>query len=92
MDLGIKSVDIVKSFEGMELFQKLAPLAKIIQGKLNTTLNLKGNLTDELTPNLNSLSGGALAEILSSTINPSNAEVLNKLSSSMNFIDFKKRE
>ncbi|CAH8282299.1 AsmA-like protein [Mariniflexile fucanivorans] len=90
MDLGINSVDIAKSFEGMELFQKLAPLAKIIQGKLNTTLNLNGKLTDDMTPNLNSLSGSALAEILSSTVNPSNAEVLNKLGNSLNFVDFKK--
>lgn len=90
MDLGINSFDIAKSFEGMELFQKLAPLAKVIQGKLNTTLNLKGNLTDDFTPNLNSLSGGALAEILSSTVNPTNAEIINKLGNSLNFIDFKK--
>lgn len=90
MDLDINSFDIAKSFMGMELFQKLAPLAKVIQGKLNTTLRLKGNLTDDFTPNLNSLSGNAFAEILSSAVNPSNAEILNKLGSSLNFIDFKK--
>lgn len=90
MDLGIDNFDIAKSFDGMELFQKLAPLAKIIQGKLNTTLNLKGNLTDDFTPNLNSLSGNALAEILSSTVNPASAELITKLGSSLNFIDFKK--
>ncbi|WP_372753795.1 AsmA-like C-terminal region-containing protein [Mariniflexile sp.] len=90
MDLGINSFDIAKSFEGMELFQKLAPLAKVIQGKLNTTLNLNGNLTEDFTPNLNSLSGNALAEILSSTVNPANTEILSKLGNSLNFIDFKK--
>lgn len=90
MDLGISAVDIAKSFNGMELFQKLAPLAKIIQGKLNTNLNLKGNLTDDFTPNLSTLSGGALAEILSSTVSPNSAELLNKLGNSLNFIDFKK--
>ena len=90
MDLGINAFDIAKSFQGMELFQNLAPLMKVIQGKLNTTLNLKGNLTDDFTPNLNSLSGGALAEVLSSTINPSNAELLTQLGSTLNFIDFKK--
>ncbi|WP_445735669.1 AsmA family protein [Mariniflexile sp.] len=90
MDLNINGFDIAKSFQGMELFQNLAPLMKVIEGKLNTTLNLKGNLTDDFTPNLSSLSGGALAEVLSSTINPSNAEVLNKLGNSLSFIDFKK--
>ncbi|WP_308991377.1 AsmA-like C-terminal region-containing protein [Mariniflexile litorale] len=90
MDLGINSFDIAKSFQGIELFQNLAPLMKVVEGKINTTLNLKGNLTDDFTPNLSSLSGSALSEILSSTVNPSNAEVLNKLSSSLSFIDFKK--
>ena len=90
MDLGVKSFDIAQSFQGFELLQNIAPIAKAIQGKLNTTINLKGDLNDEFTPDLNSLSGGALAEILSSTINPLNAEVLNQLGSSLNFIDFKK--
>ncbi|MCF8274098.1 MAG: AsmA family protein [Flavobacteriaceae bacterium] len=90
MDLGIKSFDIAQSFQGFELLQNLAPIAKAIQGKLNTEINLKGNLGDDFTPNLNSLSGGALAEILSSTINPLNAEVLNKLGSALSFVDFKK--
>ncbi len=90
MDLGIKSFDIAQSFQGFELLQNLAPIAKAIQGKLNTEINLKGNLGDDFTPNLNSLSGGALAEVLSSTINPLNAEVLNKLGSALSFVDFKK--
>ncbi len=90
MDLGISAFDISKSFQGLELFQKLAPLMKVIQGKLNTTLSLKGDLTEDFTPNLTSLSGGALAEILSSTINPNQAEVLNLLGNSLSFIDFNK--
>ena len=90
MDLGIKSFDISQSFQGLELLQNLAPIAKAIQGKLNTDINLKGNLNDDFTPDFNSLSGGALAELLSSTINPLNAEVINKLGSSLNFVDFKK--
>ena len=68
----------------------MAPIAKAIQGKFNTTMNLNGNLGNDFTPNLNSLSGDAFAEILSSTLNPLNAEVLNQLGSSLNFIDFKK--
>jgi hypothetical protein len=90
MDLGIKSFDVGQSFQGFELLQNIAPIAKAIQGKFNTTLNLKGALSDDFTPNLNSVSGNAFAELLPSTINPLNAEVLNQLGSSLNFIDFKK--
>lgn len=90
MDLGMTSFDIAQSFQGLELLQNIAPIAKAIQGKFNTTVNLKGALDTDFSPNLTSISGGALAQILSSTINPLNAEVLNKLGSALNFIDFKK--
>ncbi len=90
MDLGMTSFDIAQSFQGLELLQDIAPIAKAIQGKFNTTLNLKGALSSDFTPNLNTLSGAAFAEVLSSTIDPLNAEVLNKLGASLNFIDFKK--
>lgn len=90
MDLGINSFDVGQSFQGFELLQNIAPIAKAIQGTFNSTLNIKGALGDDFTPNLNSISGGAFAELLSSTVNPLNAEVLNKLGTSLNFIDFKK--
>ena len=51
---------------------------------------LKGNLTEDSTPDLNSLSGGAIAELLSTTISPNKAEVLNSLGSSLSFMDFNK--
>ena len=90
MDLGMTGFDIAQSFQGFDLLQNIAPIAKAVQGRFNTTLNLKGQLTDNFTPSLNSLSGHAIAELLSSTINPLNAEVLNQLGASLNFIDFKK--
>lgn len=90
MDLGINSFDVGQSFQGFELLQNMAPIAKAIQGTFNSTLNIKGALGDDFTPDLNTLSGGAFAELISSTINPLNAEVLNQLGSSINFIDFKK--
>ena len=90
MDLGIDSFDVGQSFQGFELLQNIAPIAKAIQGSFNSKLNIKGALSDNFTPNLNSLSGGAFAELISSTVNPLNAEVLNQLGSSLNFIDFKK--
>lgn len=90
LNLKANDFDISKSFNGLELLQNLAPIGKAIQGKLNTTINLSGNLDETFSPNLNSISGNALAELLSSTIDPLNAEVLGKLGSSLNFIDFKK--
>ena len=90
MDLGIKGFDVGQSFQGFELLQNIAPIAKAIHGKFNSSLNLKGSLTNDFSPNLNSLSGQAFAELLSSTINPLNAEILNQLGSSLQFLNFKK--
>ena len=63
MNLGIDQFDIAKSFKSLELLQNLAPIAKSLQGKLNTTLNLKGDLDESFSPELNTVSGNALAEV-----------------------------
>ena len=90
LNLDIEGFDISKSFNGMELLQNLAPIAKLIQGKLNTSINLSGNLNKEFTPNLNSVSGNALAELLTSKISTTENELLKSLSNNLNFIDFEK--
>ena len=88
MDLDLNSLDIASSFNGMELMQSLAPLASALEGKLQSTVNLKGNLNDDLTPQLASIAGNALAEILTAEINPEKAALLSQLDSQLNFINF----
>ena len=90
LNLGADNFDISKSFKGLELLQNLAPIAKLLQGKLNTTINLTGTLDEEFSPNLSSVSGDALAELLTTQINANKGELFNKLEGSLNFIDFDK--
>lgn len=90
MTLGVKSFDIAQSFTNIELFKSLAPIATILNGELNTNINLSGNLKDDFTPNLASLSGKALAEILATNIDPQNSKALSLLDNKLNFIDLKK--
>lgn len=89
MDLNLNSLDIASSFNGMELMQNLAPLARALEGKLQSTVNLKGNLNDDLTPQLATIAGNALAEILTAEINPEKAALLAQLDDQINFINFK---
>ncbi len=89
LKLGANDFDIAQSFKGMDLLQNLAPIAKLLQGKLNTTLNLSGTLDNEFSPVLSSVSGDALAELLTTQINTKDG-LLSKLESSLNFIDFDK--
>ncbi|WP_034917315.1 AsmA-like C-terminal region-containing protein [Gillisia sp. CAL575] len=88
MDMGLNALDISKSFEGLELLQQLAPIAKALQGKIQTQLNLSGNLNEDFTPQLSSLAGQALAQILTAKVNPEQMALLSKLDEKLGFIDF----
>ncbi|APY11299.1 hypothetical protein BWZ22_08605 [Seonamhaeicola sp. S2-3] len=90
VNLGIDGFDIAQSFNNMELLQNLAPVAKLFQGKLNSTINISGNLDDEFSPELSTVSGMALAELLTTKVNANKGELFNALESSLNFIDFDK--
>jgi len=89
MDVKLNSLDIAKSFEGLELLQALAPIATALQGKLQTQMNLSGNLNEDLTPQLTSLMGNALAEILTAKVQPEKLALLSKLDEQLKFLDFK---
>ncbi|MEY3501905.1 MAG: hypothetical protein RL308_3578, partial [Bacteroidota bacterium] len=91
MDLGLNQVDIQQSFTQLDMLKKIAPIAGVINGKLNSTIQLSGNLdAKKMTPDLKTISGDLAGQLLSTTINPSNAAILNGLTANLKFIDLKK--
>lgn len=91
MDLKLNQVDIAQSFTQLDMLKKIAPIAGIINGKLNSTIKLNGNLdATELTPDLKTLTGDLLGQLLSTTINSSNSTLLTALGSNLKFIDVSK--
>ena len=90
MDLGVDRFDISQSFNSLELLQKIAPIAKALQGKLNSTFKISGDLTNDFTPDLNSITGDAFAELLTTKVEPKNAAVFNELEGALSFVDFEK--
>jgi len=91
MNLGFNQVDIAQTFTQLDMMKKIAPIAGIINGKLNSTIKLNGNLdANELTPDLKSISGDLLGQLLSTTINSKNSTLLNALGSNIKFIDMNK--
>ncbi len=90
LNLGATGFDIAESFSNMELLQNLAPVAKLFQGKLNATINVSGDLDKEFTPDLSSVSGNALAELLSTEINADKGALFNQLEGALSFVDFDK--
>jgi hypothetical protein len=90
MDLGMDRFNISHSFNAMEMFQNMAPIAKALQGTLNSTFKISGDLSNDFTPQLNSINGDAFAELLSTKVVPKNAAVFDKLQGALSFVDFDK--
>ncbi|MGE5943509.1 MAG: AsmA-like C-terminal region-containing protein [Flavobacteriales bacterium] len=89
-NLGANGFDISEAFKGLDLLQNLAPIAKYLQGKLNSTIALSGDLNKEFTPNLSTVSGNLLAELLGTEVNADQSPLLTKLDGALSFIDFDK--
>lgn len=90
MDLGLIGVDIQQTFTQLEMLKKIAPLAGVINGKLNSTIKLSGNLNaSEMTPDLKSITGDLLGQLLSTTVNSNNSTLLTALDDKLGFMDLK---
>ncbi len=89
MDLGMNNFNIGESFSSLELFKVLAPLASALQGKLNSDVKISGSLKEDFTPNLATISGGLLAELLSTKVDAKNAPLLSAFDSKLSFLDTK---
>jgi len=90
MDLNLNQVDIQQTFTQLEMMKKIAPIAGVVNGKFNSSINLSGNLNAKtMTPDLKTLSGELAGKLLATTINPSNSAVLKSLSSSVKFLELK---
>ncbi|WP_179335627.1 AsmA-like C-terminal region-containing protein [Winogradskyella costae] len=90
MKLGMQNFDISQSFNDLEMLKALAPIAKVLQGKLNSTIDISGFLDESFSPDLTTMSGSALAEILTDKVDTSNSPLLAGLDSKLDFIDFSK--
>jgi hypothetical protein len=89
MKLGMDQLQIAETFKAVELFKVVAPIAQMLQGKFSSDIALSGNLTDDFTPDLLSLSGDILANLMAKEINTESAPVLSALDSKLSFINLK---
>ena len=87
MKLGMDQLGINESFRSLELFKVLAPVASALQGKMNSDIELSGSLNNDFTPNLKTITGKVLAELLSTQINADQANVLSAIGSKLNFVN-----
>jgi hypothetical protein len=91
MNLNLDKVDIAKSFTQLDMLKSIAPIAGAVSGRLNSNIKLNGNLDAvEMTPILTTLTGDLIGQLLSSTLNANNSQMLTSLGSQLKFIDMKK--
>jgi AsmA-like C-terminal region len=88
MDLDLSNIDITKSFTQLDMLKKIAPIADVITGKLNTNIKVAGNLdAKEMTPDMQSLKGSLGGSLANAVIHTEQSKVLSALSSNVKFLD-----
>jgi len=90
MDLGLNALNISESFTQLAMLKAIAPIANAVFGKLNSTIKLSGNLTENMTPDLKSITGNLIGQLLGSKLSPANSQLLTSLASNVKFIDLEK--
>lgn len=90
MDLGLNTVSIAESFTQLEMLKSIAPIADAVSGKLNSTIKLSGNLNNDMTPDLKTISGDLIGQLLSASVNEEKSSLLSSLSSNVKFLDASK--
>lgn len=89
-DLNIQNFDIASSFGSMELLNSMAPIAHIFNGKISTAFKLNGDLNNNFSPDLQSISGKVLADLEIDKFDSKKSKVLNLIDSKLSFVDFSK--
>lgn len=62
-DFGIKDLEIKQAYTSFNTVQTLAPIAEKMDGEFSTKMNLKGLLGNDMSPLMNTLTGGGMLEI-----------------------------
>jgi len=70
MSLLADKFDIAKTFKDLEMFQKLAPIAKLLQGTLNSKIAINGKLGNDFAPDLSTINGDAIAKLFTTQVTP----------------------
>ncbi len=90
MSLKLNKINIVQSFSQMDLLKNFAPIAKALVGDLSTSIQLSGNLTEQLTPIYTSLAGQGLAQILDAKVQKGQLPLISNLNAKLDFINVDK--
>ena len=87
MTYDAKGVDVQKTFFAFNTVQKIMPVGKFISGKINSQMSLKGNLSDNMVPDLQSIYGEGTIFLIEGSMKDFGP--LDKLSQSLDIAELK---
>jgi hypothetical protein len=91
MNLGMNGLDITQSFTQLDVLKSVAPIAGVINGRMNSNITLTGKLNPKtMTPEMNTLTGNVMGQLLETQVQPENSKLLSALDANASFIDLKK--
>lgn len=67
-NLAVRSVSIPKACETFESVKTYAPISQFIVGDMDLNYNLKGQLTEDMKPNVATFNGGGFVKVLGGTL------------------------
>jgi hypothetical protein len=73
----------------LNTLKTIAPIANVINGKMNSTITLNGFLTQDMIPDVKSISGDLMGNILQGSLNKNKSALLTELDAKATFLDLK---
>ncbi len=77
MDFRIDKLSISRAYDNFVTVQALAPIAEKLEGDFSTKFSLNGLLGQDMVPQMGTLTGGGIVELLDATLK--NSETLTKV-------------
>ena len=90
MSMSLENLDIKESFTKLTTLNSIVPIANFIGGKMNSDFKIDGNLSDSMTPDLKTISGDLLGQLINTKLNASNSKLLSFVGKEISFIDVNK--
>jgi len=85
LNYDVQNLDVQKTFNSFNTVQALMPIAKFISGKLSSKLTMRGKLGQDMSPDLNSLTGEGTLFLLDGFLTKFGP--LEKMASALNIKD-----
>jgi hypothetical protein len=82
LNLDIRNLDFEQAFQAFNTVQAIAPIARYLDGKFSTTLNLTGLVGQDMMPVLSSLTGKGVIDVVRAAVE--DLKILDRISAVTN--------